>query len=353
MRLAVFLILVVFSLQARPLEVSVSAPSAILINAETGVVLFEKAAHVRAYPASTTKVATLLYILDQKRPSLSEMVTVSAESQKMKDPKRMGEAPAYWLEIDGTRMGLLRGEVVSVEALLHGLMMVSANDAANVLAEFCSGSVAAFVEEMNGYLRELGCKETHFGNPHGLHHAEHYTTAYDLSVMARRALGIPKFREIVAKVSYVKPKTNRQPGGEIRQANPLVKPGRHYYPKAIGMKTGFHSMAKNTLVAAAEHEGRTLVAVLLGCEKRDTRYTEATRLFEAAFAEQREKRRLLGPENVFTQDIPGAKLPLHAALTKELAIEFFPRKSPNVKRLYIGIFLRCRFEKGRRWERRG
>lgn len=327
----IFLIFIALSLQAKPLNVSVTAHSAIVMNADTGAILFEKQAYVPAYPASITKIATALYILDQKKPLMNQMVTVSGEALKMKNPKNLKEAPSYWQESDGSSMRILKGEVLSVEALLHGLMLVSGNDAANALAVFLSGSVPAFLEEMNAYIRNLGCKNTQFSNPHGLHHPEHFTTAYDICLITKKALQIPKFREIVSKETYLKPKTNKQPQGEIENFNSLIKPGRHYYSKAIGVKTGFHSAAKSTLVAAAEHEGRTLIAVLLGCEKKASRYVEATRLFEAAFAEQKEKRRLLGPENIFTQEVPGSKTLLHAALTKELAIEFFPAEEPECK----------------------
>lgn len=227
-------------------------------------------------------------------------------------------------------------------------MLVSGNDAANVIAESLSGSVPQFVEEMNQYIRGLGCLNTQFRNPHGLHHPEHFTTAYDICLITKKALQIPKFREIVSKVSYLKPKTNKQKAGELRQFNPLLKPGKHYYPKAIGVKTGYHSHAVNTLVAAAEHEGRTLIAVLLGCQNRSGRYEDAIRLFEAAFEEKQETRRFFGPEKDFARDVPEAKTPLHAALAGDLAISFYPAEEPSCKAFVQWNPLRLPIRKGQK-----
>ncbi|OGN64731.1 MAG: hypothetical protein A3E80_06540 [Chlamydiae bacterium RIFCSPHIGHO2_12_FULL_49_9] len=314
----------------RPLEIEVSAPSAILMNADTGSVLFEKDAHTPSYPASITKIATALFALDHKKAPLDRPVTISHESLKTK-PAKGREYPSHWLETDGTKMGLMKGETVSFETLLYGLMLVSGNDAANAIAESLSDTIPGFVEEMNAYLRSLGCKNTQFRNPHGLHHPEHYTTAYDICLATKKALTIPKFKEIVSTLFYTKPKTNKQPATELRQFNPLLKPGRFYYPNAIGVKTGYTSAAKNTLVAAAEHEGRTLIAVVLGCEKREERYNDVRHLFDAAFAEEKKRRRLIASDHLFTRQVEGAKLSLQAALGKEFFIEFFPAEEPICK----------------------
>jgi D-alanyl-D-alanine carboxypeptidase (penicillin-binding protein 5/6) len=238
----------------------------------------------------------------------------------------------HWLIPDGTAMGLKKGEEISVEALMHGLMMVSGNDAANTLAEAHSGSIPKFVEEVNSYLRNVvGCTATQFCNPHGIHSDEHFTSAYDLCLIAKRGLQIPKFREIVSKVVYTCPKTNKQPEREMKQSNALLRKGAHYYPKAIGVKTGYFSTAMNNLIAAAEHEGRTLIAVLLGCPKSADRYKDAKLLFETAFKEKMEKTRLMGPERVFNREVPGATHALQATLTKDLEIAYFPSEEPVCK----------------------
>jgi D-alanyl-D-alanine carboxypeptidase (penicillin-binding protein 5/6) len=153
-----------------------------------------------------------------------------------------------------------------------------------------------------------------------------------MALMTKRALKLPKFRQIVSVRKYTKPKTNKQPSCEFNQSNQLLKPkSAHYYAKAIGVKTGHTDAAQDTLVAAAEHEGRTLIAVLLGCAKPGVRYEEAKRLFEAAFAEEKATRLLMGPENTFSKQVIGAKSPLKASLPKALFIEYFPSEEPKCK----------------------
>jgi D-alanyl-D-alanine carboxypeptidase (penicillin-binding protein 5/6) len=153
-----------------------------------------------------------------------------------------------------------------------------------------------------------------------------------MALMTKHALKIPKFRQIVTTLQYKKPKSNKQPEADINLTNPMLKPkSRYYYSKAIGVKTGHTSAAQDTLVAAAEHDGRTLIAVLLGCEKRGVRYEEAKKLFEMAFNEEKATRRLLGPENTFTKEVLGSKAPLKAAVLRPLSIDYFPSEEPKCK----------------------
>jgi serine-type D-Ala-D-Ala carboxypeptidase (penicillin-binding protein 5/6) len=318
------------SLYAKPLPVDVHAKSAIVMNLDSGMILYEKNAHTPAFPASITKIATALYVLEAKHPDLSTIVTVGAESIKFKSSKKdSSQMPPYWLEVDGTKIGLLRGEEISIEALLHALLLVSANDAANVLAETMSGTIPVFVSELNQYLLSIGCQNTHFTNPHGLHQLEHTTTAYDMCLIARKAMGNAKFREIVSSLDYLKPPTNKHPEEHLRQFNHMLRPGRFFYSKAIGIKTGFTSHAQNTLAAAARQDGRTLIAVLLGCEKREDRYEDAKALFETAFAEQKIHRSFFSGNEIFSQPIEGAGSSLQAALAHELAIDFYPAEEPE------------------------
>jgi D-alanyl-D-alanine carboxypeptidase (penicillin-binding protein 5/6) len=329
MRLALCCLCFSLSITAKPLDFQVNARAAILMNADTGAVLYEKHADVPAYPASTTKIATALYVLDRGL-DLNRRVTVSADCLRGR-PLHSKEHP-YWLDTDGVTMGLKRGEIVSLEALIHGMMLTSGNDAANVIAESIGGTVPKFIDLLNEYLQGIGCKNTQFRNPHGLHHLEHWSTPYDLALMTKKALQISKFRKIVTTLKYKKPKTNKQSPHEIRMCNRLVKPNSaHYYSKAIGVKTGYHSAGKFCLVAAAEHEGRTLIAVVLGCEKNADRFEEAKRLFEAAFAEEKMTRQLIGPENSFRKEVVGAKNGLNAGVNKPISIAYFPSEEPKCK----------------------
>ncbi len=330
MRLILLYLCFAASWIAEALEVEVTARAAILMNAATGAVLFQKQAHTPCYPASTTKIATALFVLEQQI-DLDRQVTVSRECLKLRSMNDVEHLHPYRLDTDGTTMGLKRGEILSLETLLHGLMLVSGNDAANVIAESVGGSVPQFVDLLNEYLQELGCQNTQFRNPHGLHHPDHWSTAYDMALITKQALQIPKFRKLVSTLTYVKPKTNKQPECELKLTNPLLKPkSRYYYPKAIGVKTGYMSAAQHTLVAAAEHEGRTLIAVVFGCD-RGGRFEDAKRLFEAAFTEKKANRRLIGPENVFVKEMQGSNRLLKATPVKDLVIEYFPSEEPKCK----------------------
>ena len=322
-----FFFLWVSTLCAKPLQVEVSARSAILMNAETGAILYEKKAYTPAYPGSTTKIATALFALDGKKADVGRSALVSEEALRMKSPHH---SLPYHLEPEGTMMWLRRGEVLPLDAFLHGAMMISGNDATNVIAESLSGSVGAFMQEMNQYLKEIGCQSTMYLNPHGLHDPGHVTTAYDLALMMKKGLTIPKFRDLISKVSYSRPKSNKSPKSEIVAFNQLLKPGKYHYPKSIGGKTGYHSQAQATLVAAAEHEGRTLIAVVLGCSKT-SRYDDVKLLFETAFQEELLQRRIIGVDHLFSQNIEGAETPLSARLENPLSISYFPAEQPTFR----------------------
>lgn len=333
---SLYLFLFSGALFASPLSLEVFAPCAILMNAETGKVLYEKQADTPCYPASITKIATALFLLDRKQVNLNQMVTVTSEALKLKPEKNRDAYPAHWLEIDGTRMGLVAGEKISNEALLYGLMLSSGNDAANVLAQGVCDSVTEFMEEMNGYVQELGCSRTQFRNPHGLHHPEHYTSAYDICLIAKKALSVPTFKEIVSKIEYEKPKTNKQKSRKIRHSNALLhQNNRFYYPKAFGIKTGYTSAAQNTLVAAAEHEGRVLLAVVLGCKNRQERYEDVIRLFNAAFREEKKQKGLFGIRHVLKRRIEGGNQLLEASLKEDLTIPYYPSEEPDAKAFVV------------------
>ncbi|MBP7074162.1 MAG: D-alanyl-D-alanine carboxypeptidase [Rhabdochlamydiaceae bacterium] len=328
--------LLVLSLHAKPLSVQISAPHAILINADTGAVLYEKECHERAYPASITKIATALYVLEKKGNKLDEIVQASKNAVHLVHSSILDADPSrfqpYQLTHDGTSMGLKGGEVVSVSMLLHGLMMCSGNDAANVLAESLSGDINQFCRELNGFLKEHGIVETQFVNPHGLHQENHWTTAYDMAQITRLALKHPAFREIVKTARYLKPQTNLQQAGYFYQRNKLLKAGPYYYPKAIGVKIGYHSRAGFTLVGAAKHEGRTLIAVVLKCQPNVNAFRDQIKLFDAAFAEKKISRTLYAQESdLFTHRIKGASSDLKAFLKDDVVLEYYPAEEPKYR----------------------
>jgi D-alanyl-D-alanine carboxypeptidase (penicillin-binding protein 5/6) len=336
LRILFFALISSVSLYSKPLSVQVSAPIAILMNAETGAVLYAKDVHARCWPASTTKIATALYVLEKKGEYLDEIAHASKDAlHSVHSYTRLAEGskhPPYRLEHDGTMIWLKPGEKMSLTSLLHGLMLSSGNDAGNVLAEYVSGNIDRFCAELNLYLKQHGIHETQFVNPQGLHHNEHWTTAHDMAQITRLAMRHPFFRELVQTTRYLKPQTNLQPEQYFVQHNRLLKPGAHYYSKAIGVKTGYHARAGFTFVGAATHEGRTLIAAVFKCQESHDRYRDVIKLFDAAFAEKKICRTLYARESdLFTHRIRGTTGDLKAVLKEDAVLEYYPAEEPEFR----------------------
>lgn len=313
----------------QPLFCDLTAETAFLINADTGKVLFSKNADAVFYPASTTKTATLLYALHRKKDHLDDLVTVSHNAVAcVSIPMRRtsGKHPSYRLEYGGTHMGLKVGEQVDLRTLLYGLMLPSANDGANVIAEMVSGSVPQFITELNQFLLSIGCQNTHFTNPHGLPDPDHKTTARDLARIAQVGMRDPIFREIVSSHKYVKSQTNKQPETVLDQHNALVKPRhKHFYPHATGVKIGYTIQAGHAIVASAQKGDRSLIAVVAHREGAAQRYRSVIQLFEAAFTEPKQTRILLSKvHDVFYQNVEGSKSKLIAMLEEDVTVAFYP-----------------------------
>jgi D-alanyl-D-alanine carboxypeptidase (penicillin-binding protein 5/6) len=310
------------------LSCDVPAPIGLLMNGENGKVLWSKNGEKACYPASTTKLATALYVLHKLEGDLGKKTTASYDALAIVSSalrRSSGKHPSYRLEFGGTHIGIKVGEELDFETLLHGLMLSSGNDAANVLAEAVSGSVSQFMEELNAFLEGIGCKNTKFTNPHGMPDPLHMTTALDLALMAKSALKNPLFRQIVSSKSYERKETNKQPASLLTQHNALLKPGKYFYPHAIGVKTGYTVQAGYTLVAAAEKGDRKLIAVLANCEDLAKRYRSAIQLFETAFNEEKVTRKLLSKEHdLFHRKIEGGKAPLEACLSRDVTVSFYP-----------------------------
>lgn len=220
----------------RTAAVSTSACSAILVDGETGRVLYAQNPEERRLIASITKLMTAL-IAVETHPDLSETVTIRPE----------------WCGAEGSSMYLRPGETLTLEALLYGLMLASGNDAALAVAGFCAGDVAAFVEQMNRRAEELGMENTHFANPNGLNDPEHYSTAADMAKLARACME----REELARI--VGTKSIAIAGRSLTNHNKLL----WRYEGCVGMKTGYTEKAGRTLVSCAQREGQRLIAVTL------------------------------------------------------------------------------------------
>lgn len=322
-------------LSAAQLAVSVQAQSAILMNASTKAILFEKNGKELHHPASITKIATASYALDIGRDQLSQLIVapkealaiISAESKRRSGYKM----PAYWLEQGGTHIGIKNGEELTLKDLLYGMLVSSGNDAANVIAFSLGGTIPQFMENLNQHLQEIGCTQTHFCNPHGLYHPKHLTTAYDMALMTAYVMKNPLFRKIVSTVRCTRPKTNKQEASVLIQTNKLLKSGKFHYPKAIGVKTGYVALAQHTLVAAAIQDDRLLIAVLLKCKERDDLFLDAIKLFEAAYSQPKVERILLKAGETEHLYFPeGAQNPVKTAIAEGVTIRFYPAEEPDL-----------------------
>ncbi len=250
------------------------AGAALLMDADTGEVLLEKNAREKMYPASTTKLMTLL--LGLKRGNFKQVVTI---------PKAAANIPG-----DSSRVPVVPGEKMPYVDLLFGLMMRSGNDAAMAIAELVSGSVDAFVEAMNQEAAQLGMTGTHFTNPHGYHDPEHYSTAYDMALLMRAALQDSRAKSVIERRQYTMTATTQRKNAPLQLSNhyDLLDPNSKYYsPDALGGKTGYTGMAGQCFVGAARKDGTTLIAVVLdsGYYKTD-RWLDVARLFAYGFARE-------------------------------------------------------------------
>lgn len=339
-RMVLLVLLICCDASAEQIKFNCRGQAAILMNADTGTILYEQDAYTLYYPASTTKVATALYALTQAGDKLTAEITAEQDSLASitQDAKRKSNytVPTYWLEPDGMHIGIKKGEILTLRSLLEGMLIPSGNDAANVVAQAVGPSIPEFMEGLNAYLKSIGCEQTHFLNPHGLHDPSHQSTAYDLALIAAEALKNPVFCEIVAKTRYVRPKTNLQAGTTLLQTNRLLRPGKHHYAKAIGIKTGYHAKAKSTFISASRSDDRTLIAVLLGYKERPEMFEDAIALFDKAFNQPKVQRRYLkaGPQT-FSLDIPHGSRPLQTYLAESLTLDFYPAEDPQAKCLLL------------------
>ncbi|WP_295745501.1 D-alanyl-D-alanine carboxypeptidase family protein [uncultured Oscillibacter sp.] len=271
--LSVFLLAaLVMTLWASPRAAALAEPdiqckAALLVDAHTGAVVYAKNEHQELYPASLTKIMTCLLTLeaiDKGKLSMNQAVTATATALE-------------GLPSDGSTAGIQAGEVMTVEHLLYCMMVVSANEASQILAETISGSVAAFVGEMNAKAEALGCKNTHFVNPHGIHDSQHYTSAWDMYLIAREAMKHEQLMTICDTPTVVIPATNTSPARTLRTTNYLIG---SWYTRgylngdAHGIKTGSTSQAGHCLVSTATRGTRSFTSVVLGGDRAELENNE-------------------------------------------------------------------------------
>jgi D-alanyl-D-alanine carboxypeptidase (penicillin-binding protein 5/6) len=263
---------------------NIQTKAALLVDDTTGAILYQKNIHKELYPASLTKIMTCLLTLkaiDAGKLSLDQKITAPGAAFEGLDP-------------DGSTANIKEGEVLTVRQLLYCMMVVSANEAANILAVTVGGTADKFVTMMNKEAKSLGCKNTHFANPIGLQDEQHYTSAWDLYLITEAGMKYSEFMTVCDTADIVIPATNLSKQRHLYSTNYLIcsyRAAGYIYKEAHGVKTGSTSDAGHCLVSTATKHSMKLVSVVLGGESKKlpngtTRvmsFYETTRLFKWAF----------------------------------------------------------------------
>lgn len=254
-----------------PSSVDVSSESAVVMEASTGTILYSKNMDEQLYPASITKIMTTLLAIENS--DLDEVVTFSEDA-------------VYLNEGDSSHISRDVGEQMTMEQCLYAVMLESANECAYAVAEHVGGSVDNFVDMMNAKAEELGCKNTHFNNVNGLPDEDHYTSAYDMALIAQAAYQNETFRIITGTSTYDIPPTNKHDEvTSLRNHHAMLYPlkTREYlYDYCTGGKTGYTTAANSTLVTYAEKDGMTLICVVMNAQS-PAHYVDTTNLFNYCF----------------------------------------------------------------------
>lgn len=250
----------------------IHSDAAILMDAVTGEILYEKNSHEKHFPASITKLMTALLAIENLKPT--DMITFSSEAINSIEP-------------GSSSLGMRVGEQITVDQALHALLLNSANEVANGIAEKTSGSIDNFAVAMTKKAESLGAKNTNFKNPHGLDDPEHYTTAYDMALIAKELFYNKYFLEIMSHITYQIPPTNKT--NEIRylsQQHKLMNEildSRMYRNDVIGGKTGYTDIARHTLVTMAKRGDIQLIAVVLKNNVKGDMYPDTNALLDYGF----------------------------------------------------------------------
>lgn len=249
---------------------NLASEAAVLMDAQTGQVLYEKNMHQKMYPASITKVMTGMLALQNLAPDT--LLTTSY-------------AAVQAVPRTSSHISLEPGETMTLDMGMHALAMESANDAANVLGEAVSGSLEAFGEKMTQTAQALGAQNTHFANANGLPDSNHYTTAYDMALIVAAAIQVPGFTDYFSTVNYTFPGTNVHSPRNFVNKNRILPGGQYAYEGVLMSKTGWTTAAQGTLVTAATQGETTLVAVVMKSVMLEDKYRDTTKLFDYGFSQ--------------------------------------------------------------------
>lgn len=249
-----------------PKEPEIFSESAILMEANTGAILYAKNAEETRYPASITKILTVLLTIENGK--MDDQITFSEDSFR---------------KTEGTRIGFDVGETISVESCIYGVMLGSDNECAYALAEYIGGTYDHFIEMMNDRVKEIGCVNTHFNNPHGLPDENHYTCAYDMALITKEAMKNASFRKVFSTKQYTVPATNKADSRLINNHHYMVldRDANYHYDGITGGKTGYTSLALNTLVTTATQNNMELICVVM--KTSSTHYSDTRNLLNYGF----------------------------------------------------------------------
>lgn len=250
-----------------PAGPAISAESAILMNIDTGTILYAKNIHKKSYPASTTKLLTCL--IAAERGNLDDAVTFSNEA-------------VFSVPVDGSNIGMDVGESITLEQCLYGILVGSANEVANAVGEYIAGSIDDFIDLMNERAAELGCTDTHFMNTNGLHDDNHYTSVYDLALISSAFFQNDMLAKIGNTDRYEFKATATQPDDFILKNKHKLITGEEQYDGILGGKTGYTDQARQTLVTCAQQNGMRLVCVVFK-EESPSQFTDTIELFDYGF----------------------------------------------------------------------
>ena len=252
-------------------EPDLVADAAIIMDAASGQVLYEKNAHEQKYPASITKIMTILLALEAE-VDFNETITMSENS-------------IWGVERDSTLLGLDVGEKVTMGDLMYATMVMSANECAYAIAEYVGGDIETFAGMMNDKATALGCENTHFVTPNGLHDDDHYTTPYDMALITKEALKHDQFRELAQTLSYTVPETNlADVTRPLWNGNKMINPASDiYYEYCEGGKTGYTTKSNNTLMTYAKKDGLELICIIMDCDGNRRAYTDTRALYNYCY----------------------------------------------------------------------
>ena len=249
-------------------ELQLASQTAVLMDADTGVVLYEKNMHDTMYPASITKIMTAMLAIQNLEPE--QVLTVSQTA--------VNAVPRT-----SSHISLQAGERLTVRDALYAIGMESANDAANVLAEAVSGSLEAFAEEMTRQAQALGAMNTHFANANGLPDSQHFTTAYDMALITAAALKQEGLATYFSTVNYTLPATNLSAARSFSNKDRLLPGGQYYYEGVLMAKTGWTTSAQGTFAAVVKQGDTTLVAITLKSPLLEDKYKDTHKLMDYGF----------------------------------------------------------------------